>query len=55
MNQFRQEQLEKESILTLQFNDDLKEQVINRYLIELNKIVKMNVKKKNLVVFVMTS
>jgi|APCry1669189241_1035207.scaffolds.fasta_scaffold84167_2 hypothetical protein len=55
MNQREVERLERESILTLRFNDDLKEQVINRCLNELNKVVKMNVKKKDLVIFVMTS
>ena len=54
MNKQLVEHLVKESILTLRFNDDLKEQVINKYLNELNKVVKMNVKKKDLVVFVMT-
>jgi hypothetical protein len=47
------EQLEKKSIYTLQINDDLKDQVINGYLNELNKIIKTNVKKKDVVVLVM--
>jgi len=47
------EQLEKKSIYTLRINDDLKDQVINGYLSELNKIVKTNVKKRDLVVLVM--
>ena len=46
------EQLEKKSIYTLRINDDLKDQVINGYLNELNKVIKTNVKKKELVVFV---
>lgn len=46
------EQLEKKSIYTIRMNDDLKDQVINGYLNELNKVVKTNVKKKELVVFV---
>ena len=47
------EQLEKKSIYTLRMNDDLKDQVINGYLNELNKIVKTNVRKRDLVVLVM--
>ncbi len=53
MNKRELEQLEKKSIYTLRINDDFKDQVINEYLYELNKIVKTNVKKKELVVFVM--
>ena len=49
------ERLEKDSIYTLRINDDLKDQVINGYLNELNKVVKTNVKKKELVVLVMES
>jgi hypothetical protein len=47
------ERLEKDSIYTIRINDDLKDQVINGYLNELNKVVKTNVKKKELVVLVM--
>jgi hypothetical protein len=46
------EQLEKKSIFTLKMNDDLKDQVINGYLNELNKVIKTNVKKKDLVILV---
>ena len=53
MNQRDIERLEKDSIYTLRINDDLKDQVINGYLNELNKVVKTNVKKKELVVLVM--
>jgi len=53
MNTRELEQLEKKSIYTLRINDDLKDQVINGYLNELNKVVKTNVKKKELVVLVM--
>jgi hypothetical protein len=49
------EQLEKKSIYTLRINDDLKDQVINGYLNELNKVVKTNLKRKELVVLVMES
>ena len=47
------ERLEKDSIYTMRVSSDLKDQVINGYLNELNKIVKTNVKKKELVVMVM--
>jgi len=49
------EQIEKKSIYTLRINDDLKDQVINGYLNELNKVVKTNLKKKELVVLVFES
>ena len=47
------ERLEKDSIYTMKVNSDLKDQVINGYLNELNKVIKTSVKKKNLVVLVM--
>ena len=47
------ERLEKDSIYTLRINDDLKDQVIQDYLNELNKVVKKEVKRKELVVMVM--
>ena len=47
------EQLQKKSIYTLQINDDLKEQVINGYLNELSKVVKREVKRKELIITVM--
>jgi hypothetical protein len=53
MNQKELERLEKDSIYTLRINNDLKDQVINGYLNELNKVIKTNVKKKELVVLVM--
>ena len=43
------ERLEKDSIYTMRFNSDLKDQVINGHLNELNKVIKTNVKKKELV------
>ena len=52
MNQRELERLEKDSIYTLQINNDLKDQVINGYLNELNKVVKTNVKKMELVVLI---
>jgi hypothetical protein len=53
MNQRELERLEKDSIYTMKVNSDLKNQVINGYLNELNKVIKTNVKRKNLVVLVM--
>ena len=52
MNQREIERLEKDSIYTLRINNDLKDQVINGYLNELNKVVKSNVRKKELVILV---
>jgi hypothetical protein len=47
------ERLEKDSIYTLRINDDLKDQVINGYLNDLVKVVKKEVKRRELVVLVM--
>ena len=47
------ERLEKDSIYTLRLTNDLKDQVINNQLSELNRIVKSNVKKKELVIVVL--
>ena len=52
MNQRELERLEKDSIYTMRVNSDLKDQVINGYLNELGKVVKINVKKGELVIFV---
>ena len=52
MNHRELERLEKDSIYTMRVNSDLKDQVVNGYLNELNKVVKSNVRRKNLVVFV---
>ena len=52
MNQRELERLEKGSIHTMRVNSDLRDQVINGYLNELNKVVKSNVKRKELVVLV---
>jgi len=46
------ERLEKDSIFTMRVSSDLKDQVINGYLNELSKVVKMNVKRKSLVILV---
>ena len=53
MNQRELERLEKDSIYTMRVNSDLKDQVINGYLNELNKVVKTNVKKKSLIIVVL--
>jgi hypothetical protein len=52
MNQRELERLEKDSVYTMKVNSDLKDQVINGYLNELNKVIKTNVKKKSLVIMV---
>ena len=46
------ERLERDSIYLMRVNSELKDQVINGYLNELNKVIKTNVKKKELVVIV---
>ena len=55
MNQRELERLEKDSIYTMRVSSDLKDQVINSYLNDLVKVVKTNVKKKELVVLVIES
>ena len=52
MNSREIEQFKKKSIYSLRVNDDLKESVIQNYLNELSKIVKINSRRKNLIVFV---
>jgi len=52
MNSREIEQLEKKSIYTIQINNELKDQVINDYLNELNKVIKRETKKKELKVLV---
>ena len=49
------ERLEKDSIYTIRINDDLKDQVINGYLNELNKVIKRETKKKELMVIVIST
>jgi len=55
MNQRGLERLEKDSIYTMRVSSDLKDLVINRCLNELNKVIKTNVKKKELFVMVIES
>lgn len=45
------EQFEKKCIYSLKLNNDLKEKFINDQLNELNRVLKQNIKRKNLVVF----
>jgi uncharacterized protein YihD (DUF1040 family) len=52
MNQRELERLEKDSIYTLRINNDLKDQVINGYLSDLNKVIKTNVRRRELVILV---
>ena len=54
MNQRELERLEKDSIYTMRVSSDLRDQVINSYLSELVKVVKKEVKRKNLVVLVVS-
>ena len=53
MNSREIEQLEKKSIYSLRVSNNLKESVIQNYLNDLNKIIKSNIKKKNLIILVM--
>ena len=53
MNQRELKRLEKDSIYTMRVGSDLRDQVVNGYLNELGKVVKTNVKKKELVILVM--
>ena len=53
MNYRELERLEKDSIYTMRVNSGLKDQVINGYLNELNKVVKTNMKKKSLIIVVL--
>ena len=47
------EQLEKKSLFSLRVNGDLKDSVIQSYLNELNKVIKKEIKRKELVIIVM--
>jgi len=46
------EKIQRESIYTLELTNDLKDQVINSYLNELNKFIKSNLKKRRLMIIV---
>ena len=48
------EQLKKKSIYTIRINEDLKNQVIYEQLKELNKVIKRESKKKELIILVIT-
>jgi hypothetical protein len=52
MNSREIEQLEKKSIYSIRVNNDLKESVIQNYLNELNKVIKTNLKKRRVIVYV---
>jgi hypothetical protein len=52
MNEKQLQQLEKDSIYTIRVNPDIKDQVVSGYLNELNKVIKTNVKNKELVILV---
>lgn len=47
------EKIQRESIYKLELTNDLKDQVINSYLSELNKTIKTNLKKNKLVIIVL--
>jgi hypothetical protein len=47
------ERLEKDSIYTLRLTDELKDQIINTNLSELNRFIKTNLRTKDLVMIVL--
>lgn len=49
------ERFEKDSIYTMRVNPEMKDQVVSNYLNELNKVVKMNLKNKEVVIVVLES
>jgi hypothetical protein len=53
MNQKELVRLEKDSIYTMRVNPDIKDQVVSGYLNELCRVVKKEVKKREVVVMVM--
>ena len=52
MNEKQLQQLEKDSIYMMRVNPDMKDQIVSGYLNELNKVIKTNVKNKELVILV---
>ena len=52
MTQRELERLEKDSVYSLRVNSNLKDKVINGYLTDLNRMVKKEVKKGEVTVFV---
>ena len=52
MNSREIEQIEKKSIYSLKVCNELRDSIINSYLIELNKVIKSNLKKKKLVILI---
>ena len=53
MNEKQLQQLEKDSIYIMKVSPDLKDQVVSGYLNELCRVVKKEVKKREVVVMVM--
>lgn len=47
------ERLEKDSIYTLRLTNELRDQVINGYMNELNKVVRRELKRKQLAIFLL--
>lgn len=52
MNQKELEQVEKISLHSFRVNPDIKEQVVSGYLNELSRIIKREIKRKELIVLV---
>lgn len=47
------DKIERESIYTMKLTNDLKDQVVNTYLNDLNKVIKSNLKKRKLIILVL--
>jgi len=55
MNNREIDRLEKNSIYTIKVNQDMREKVINKYLNDLSREIKTNVKKRELIIMVMST
>jgi hypothetical protein len=54
MNEIKQAQLRKEALISIDLRSDMKDVAVNTYLADLNKQIKKELKKKELVVLVLT-
>ena len=54
MNEIKLAQLRKEALISIDLRSDMKDVAVNTYLADLNKQIKKELKKKELVVLVIT-
>jgi hypothetical protein len=54
MNEIKLAQLRKEALISIDLRSDMKDVAVNTYLADLNKQIKKELKKKELVVLVLT-